>query len=357
MGHSNVQSNREPPKIIYKLAAESISLSNAPAQLVGKILLNVQGLVYSIANSEDARSLGRRTRRIEELYKLNVSFKEGSVVMELSPALLVPTFDDVMLQAPTFEKASIFLGLLPHKDIEYDQLKKEIEKQIEDPRSRITTLNCLTQIIPPEGKEAEISFENINGRSSEIELHDELLKRRVKQLLREEMKNYELEIFGVISRIKDDVPFPSFFVKDWSGKLVKIQMPEEKQHQILEYLANRVPIRLTGVGNKKRSLEVSDLDEIEPSNKICIDSIHGLKLKTEIVAELSYERYDNESDYWVVGNDDLGAYGVDLTVEKAKKMFIEDLYSEYITYKDLNEQELTAKAVSLKRKLIDLFGQ
>lgn len=275
--------------------------------------------------------------------------------MEFSPTLLATTFDDITMQTPIFNKASKFLSLLPHKKVEYDQLRSEIEEQIDDPRSRITTLNCLKQLIPSEGKRAEITFKNINGESSKIELHDELLKRRVEQLLREEMKNYEVEVFGIVSRIKDDIPFPSFFVKDWSGKLVKVQMPEEKRHQILEYLAKRTPIKLIGVGNKKRSLEISDLDEIEPSTTISFESIHERKLKYEIEAKLSYERYENQSDYWVISSEEFGAFGVDSTVEKAKEMFVDDLYSEYTTYRELSDQELTGKALALKRKLIELF--
>lgn len=57
----------------------------------------------------------------------------------------------------------------------------------------------------------------------------------------------------------------------------------------------------------------------------------------------------------MIGNDELGAYGVDSTVEKAKKMFEEDLHSEYLTYRDLQDEKLTDKALFLKRKLIDLF--
>jgi hypothetical protein len=343
------------PKIVYRLVAESISLSNVPAQLLGKILLNVQGLIYSIANSEADHVGGRRPKKTEELFSLNVSFSEGSVAMAFSPALLAPTLDDTMTQTPTFCRASNLLGLLMHKDVEYNEIKLEIEKQIDDPRSRITSLNCLKQLIPPEGKKAEMRFENINGAHSEIELHDELLKRRVEQLLREEMKNYEMEVFGVVTRIKDDMPSPSFFVKNWSGKLAKVQMPEEKRHLILNYLANMVPIRLTGAGTKKRSLEISDLDEIEPNTKIFIDSIREIKLNSIIEAELSYERHDNESDYWVISNDELGAYGVDSTVDKAEEMFKEDLYCEYLTFKDLSDNDLTGKALVLKGKLIDLF--
>jgi hypothetical protein len=144
-------------------------------------------------------------------------------------------------------------------------------------------------------------------------------------------------------------------VKDWSGKLIKVQMPEERRDEILDYLAHRVPIKLTGAGNKRRLLEIADLDEIEPNTRVSIDSIRGMKFKAPIEAELSYERYDEESDYWVVGNDEFGAYGVDSTVDKAKEMFKEDLYSEYIAYKDLSDAKLTDKALNLKKKFISLF--
>ena len=90
-----------------------------------------------------------------------------------------------------------------------------------------------------------------------------------------------------------------------------------------------IPIKLTGIGTKKRFLEITDLDELEIYNEILLDSIHDTKLKAPINAKVSYERV-NDSDYAIIGNDELGVYGVDSTVNKAKEMFDEDLYSKYI---------------------------
>ena len=346
---------KEPPKIVYKLEGDAISLSNAPAQFIGEVLLNMQGLIYSIAGSQNAYVGGRRPKKIEELYTLNVSFEEGSFEMEFTPALLAPDLEDTIAQIPTFNKASNFLGVLPHRNVDYEELKLEVERQIDNPKSRIATLNHLRRLIPPDGKKAKIRFENINGNGSEIELHDDVLKRRVEQLLREEMKNYEIEISGVVSRIKDDVPFPSFFLKDWSGKLVRVQMPEEKRGIILDYLANRVPIKLIGAGNKKKLLEISDLIEIEPNTEVLIESSHDITFKSPIKAKLAYERYDEKSDFWVVSSEELGIYGVEDTVEKAKKAFENELHIDYMAYKDIDDTQLTQKALELKRKLIGIF--
>lgn len=348
---SELEASRKRPAIIYKFEADSTTLSNAPAQLIGNILVSMQGLIYSLAGAGS----GRRSKKDQNLYLLNVNFKPGSINMEFSPASLDITLDDSIRQTPIFNKASEFLSTLPRRNIEYSELKQEVEKQIDDPRSRITTLNALKRLLPPPGNKAEVTFRNINRDMSKTELHDDLLKRRVEMLLSEELKKYDVEVFGVISRIKDDAPSPSFYVKDWSGKLVKVQMPEEKRDEIIDYLAHRMPIRLTGAGNKKRSLEIYELDEIEPNTQIIINSIRGKEFKDPIEAQLSYEKHDEESDYWVVGNDEFGAYGVDLTVEKAKDMFKEDLYSEYVAYKDLSDDTLTDKAINLKRKLISLF--
>jgi hypothetical protein len=43
--------------------------------------------------------------------------------MEFAPALLAPTLEDIMIQAPIFNKASNFLGMLPQRDVEYGELK------------------------------------------------------------------------------------------------------------------------------------------------------------------------------------------------------------------------------------------
>ena len=347
---SELEVSSKKPAIIYKLEADTASINNAPAQLVGKILVAMQGLIYSLAGA----NIGRRSKRDEELYSLNVNFKSGSIDLEFSPGVLAATFDDMMEQTPVFNKASKFLGLLPQRDMEYSELKSEVEKQIDDNRTRITALNSLLQLIPPLGNEAEITFKNINGDATRTKLQDRFLKDRVEKLLKEEIKKHDIEVFGVIQRFKDDAPGPSFIVKDGHGKFIKVRLPDEKRDEVLDYLHRRVPIRLTGAGNKKKSLEIFDLDELEPNTQLSIESVHGIKLKSPLEAQLSYEK-DEESDYWVIGNDEFGAYGVDFDVDKARKMFAEDLCFKYINFKDLSDDKLTEKALNLKKKLIRLF--
>ena len=110
-------------------------------------------------------------------------------------------------------------------------------------------------------------------------------------------------------------------------------------------------------GIKKRTLEITDLDEIEPNTNVTIDSIRDICLKTPVYAKLSYERHGKESDFWVVGNEELGVFGVEDTAEKAKDSFGNDLYIDYLAYKELDNTQLTDKALELKRKLIRIFEE
>ena len=274
--------------------------------------------------------------------------------MGFFPSLPEPSNEERESQLIVLHKASNFISLLPRRDLEYDELKLELENEIVDPGLRIATLNSLKQLLPPKGIEAIIKFSNLNG-TPDIKLHDEILKRKIERLLKEEMKNHEFEEKGVITRIKDDAPFPHFTVKNYLGKSIKIKLTEDKRDEIVEFLSRRTPIRLTGVEIKKKNLKIVELDEIEPHDLILIDSVDDIKLNEPIEAKLSLDKYDDESEYWVVGNDEFGAYGVDSTVVKAEEMFREDLHSQYIAYKDIDDNKLTDKALDLKRKIIDLF--
>lgn len=355
-GDASVDQEREqikkpPPEIVYKLVDESFSLKSAPAQLLGKVLFNMQGLVSSVASSTD----GRKSRKLEDLYSLNVGFEDGCLEMKFFPADSQTVFGNNIMerpQTPVFLKTSKLVSILSERNITDDYLKDEIKKQIEDPKARIKVLNCLKGLIPID-KEAKLEFKNVNGGISQIELHDVVFKGRVLRLLKEERKKYETEVFGVISRIRDDAP-PSFSVLDWSGNIVKVEMPDDIRVQILDYFASKIPIRLMGVGSKKKGIE--DLGEIEPYTKMSIDSVHNMTLKSSINAKVSFEKSEeNKEDYWVVGNDDLGIYGVDDTVEKAIEMFKNDLYDDYIAYRDIPDNQLTNRALSLKRELTKIF--
>jgi len=350
-----------PPKFIYKLEGESISLKKIPAELIGRVLVNVQSLIYSVGRYSwpDVSVQGRRPKIIEDLYSLNVGFSEGCVELQFNPSQIQYSLEDPSrtIQEPAFSKLAILFGVLSGPDDKgYDDVKGEVKKIIEDPKTRVAILNHINRIIPPSNMHAKVKIEDVHLENPEIDIQHVYFRERVLKLLEEETENDEVKIRGAIVRIKDDVPNSLFWVKRDSGSLAKVCLPEDMRSQIIGYLADRTPVSISGIGQKiGRTLEIIELDSIKESAKIIIDTALDIKLQTPIEATLSYERYDEDDEFWVVSNNELGINGVDETVDKAREIFEESLYEDYLVYKDIEDNRLSDKALLLKKQLIDLF--
>ncbi len=177
----------------------------------------------------------------------------------------------------------------------------------------------------------------------------------MENILKGEIEEDKIEIEGVIVRLKDDSPNPVFWIKTFSSNLSKVRLPQERRAEVIRYLSERVPIRLCRVGTKKNHAKV-EIDGIEENRELTIEHIGDNFLKEPIKVEVSFEKYDDEDDFWVVSNEELGVAGVDDTVEKAKKVFEEDLYEYYQFYRKISDTELTERTKRIKEKLIQIFG-
>ncbi len=98
-----------------------------------------------------------------------------------------------------------------------------------------------------------------------------------------------------------------------------------------------------------------EINGIEENKELIIDHIGENLLRKPIKAEVSFEKYDDKDDFWVVGNEELGVVGVDDTIEKARRVFEEDLYEYYQFYKGIPNNELTERTLRIKKKLIQIF--
>lgn len=106
---------------------------------------------------------------------------------------------------------------------------------------------------------------------------------------------------------------------------------------------------------KKNDISTVVTDAIEEHSELIIDHIGDNFLKEPIKAEVSFEKYDEKDDFWVVSNEELGVVGVDDTVEKARKEFEEDLYEFYQYYKAIPDDKLCERTKKIKEKLIQAF--
>jgi hypothetical protein len=182
-----------------------------------------------------------------------------------------------------------------------------------------------------------------------------ILKDHVSSDLGEETEPNRLEIEGVIVRLKDDSPDPVSWIKTFDNKLSKIGPPRERRTKVVKFLTERVPVKVFGVRAKKEFAEVMKIDGIEENTEIIIDHSGEYLLKESIRAEVSFEKYDDKDDFWVVSNEELGVVGVDDTVEKARKVFEENLYEYFLFYRGIPDSELSERTLKIKERLIQIF--
>ena len=348
--------------VLYKIEGDNISIDRAPAELIGNILLNFQGLVYSLGQyyDQEDRMYGRRTKNIEDRYSLRVSFEEGSVVLRMSTfheqLMLHPSDESPEMksrQENVFYKLQELLVSLQDGGRDYRSKVRDI---IPDHSARFTVFNYLNELLPGDRIQESIVFQDSAGQAVAIEMNKKILKDRVSDGLKEEIETDRLEVEGVIVRLKDDSPDPVFWIKTFDNRLSKISLPRERRTKVIRFLTERVPVKVFGVGTKKKYAEVIEIDGIEENAELIIDHIGENLLKEPIRAEVSFEKYDDKDDFWVVSNEELGVVGVDDTVEKARKVFEEDLYEYFLFYRKVPDNELSERTLKIKEKLIKIFS-
>ncbi|KYK38561.1 MAG: hypothetical protein AYK18_16980 [Theionarchaea archaeon DG-70] len=348
--------------VLFEIKGDDISIDKAPAELIGNVLLNFQGLIFSLGQYFDHEGpmYGRRAKRIEEKYTLKVSFEKGSIALRMSPY-----YDHPVLYPPeglphlktkqeyVFYKLRELLVSLQGEEEDY---RSKVENLVPNHIARFKIFNYLNELLPKNNIQVNMTFFDSPEQTTTILMDKAILKNRISSVLREEAEKDRIEIEGVIVRLKDDSPDPVFWVKTFDSKLSKVTLPRERRPKVIKYLSERVPIRLFGVGTKKKHAEIVEIDEIEEKRELIIDSVGDNPLKEPIAAEVSFEKYDDKDDFWVVGNKELGVVGVDDTVEKARTVFEEDLYEYYQFYKGIPDNELTERTMRIKKKLIQIFG-
>lgn len=347
--------------VLYKIEGDDISVKKAPVELIGNILLNFQGLIYSLGQycDQEGRMYGRRTKNIEDRYALKVSFEEGSVILRMSPFYEHPVlYPNEELPEQKTKQEYVFYRLrelLVSLQDGGEDYRSNVESLISDHVARFRIFNYLNELLPQNNIPESIVFYDPQGQPITIEMNRRVLKDRVSNVLREESEKDRLEIEGVIVRLKDDSPDPVFWIKTFDNKFSKISLPRGRRTEVIRYLAEKVPIRVVGIGTKKHA-EIIEIDGIEENKEIIIDHIGENLLEKPIKAEVSFEKYDDKNDFWIVSNEELGAVGVDDTVEKARKVFEEDLYEYYQFYKGIPDNELTERTQKIKEKLTLLIS-
>lgn len=146
-------SSKEGPSIIYKLEGKEISIDNAPANLVGNVLLNMQNLVSSLGSYHEKKGYidKRKAKITESIYTLSVSFSRGSLALSFESPYEQQIIDetDQSLQGKTFESIyNILSELTADERDNTNAFNKKLSNIVDDPRTIRRVFNYVNELIP-----------------------------------------------------------------------------------------------------------------------------------------------------------------------------------------------------------------
>jgi hypothetical protein len=351
----------EAVSVTYRLEGNDISLEKAPVEIVGKVLLNMQGLVSSIGQYHEEKEYinKKKIKGLGSNYNLSVSFKSGSLALGFTTPYEQKIIGEIItesLQKMVFETLANVLSVLSQEDKDDTEVNKEIGRLIDDPATRYRMYSHAKGLLPVRRDHtATMNFAGIGKKTEQILLNKGIMKTRINKGLLEKTPNvFEVEEKGAIVGVRIDSLNPHFMIKQVDGHYTKISLEETMKNEIIRYFANKIPIKIRGIVNKERMqlskmVEISDIEEYR---HLMIESAKEIFLSKPIETEISYEESDN---YWFLSNDKLGIHAVGKDIDDAKAMFEERLLLDYEMYKDTPDEELTEDAIELKRELISLF--
>lgn len=329
--------------LCFKLCGQGVSINSIPADVMGRLLINAQAIIYDIASSSvfDRSIKGRRPDKIKELFRAAIrSVSSGSVVIELS--------DFQHTKATIYNDELVFDNIVTELDQVISNFEQGIDAIPPDQTQLYTKISGYIGDITQDDK-ISVHFSACIDKN-DMKWHDlkhEGLRKTISLVQQKYVHQSRQKVDGVIARFKLDGPERYICIKTTDGHIIRIDFGLVELSDIFQYI-QEVPITITGLVHKcghKEYFEVVDsIETMKPLN------IYHPKLKIKFNVIPSFEFFD-EKDFWVANAQELSIDAIGPTLEDA----IDDLKDRIETACDIYllepDENLTSDAIQLKKKL------
>lgn len=324
-------------EIVVKLQGAKITEEGVEAYSLGNFLLDFQSTVARISQMSVGKS--KNTKEITKMYLKSIT--KGSAILSFGSGIHDTIDHETDLKMAYDDLKRIFQVM----DKSPEEGRKELIENHKDTVSRL---------------KLELSLMNIVKSPFEITLYDatdtgvkvnKTWLKYVSGWIDEDQKETPQSIKGVIIRIKGDKPDRTFTILDENGKLVKCDLNQELEIDVLSKF--KLPVEIQGILKKNlKTPKVIEVKGLVPLNSFRTNDIASLRLTKTV--EINVE-YDDE--IWCLSIPQLNANGCGYSLNKALEDLRESILGGYEIYvKDLKEDELSEKALELRRNLLSLLG-
>ncbi len=327
----------EHNEIIVKLQGAKIIDGRIEAHSLGNFLLNFQSTVDRIYQRNLSKT--KIKKEMTKMYLKKIS--PGSAILAFESGSQ-KTLEPVSNLMKAYNELKHLFQVI---DRSPEEGRKELIQSFEDTVSRLRIELGLRSIV-----EDPFDITLYDGTGSEVKVNKDRLEY-VYKWIEEDQKEMPQSIKGVIIRIKGDEPERTFTIMDENGKLVTCAYKEELEGNVISEFKS--PVEIYGILKKKpRTPKVKEIIDLKPLSFLVSNEIASLRLNNSV--EINVE-YDDE--IWCLNVPPLNANGCGYTLNRALEDLKESILGAYEIYvKDRREEELSEKAIELRKRLLSLVG-
>ena len=336
-------------KFSLHLTGSEIGSKKAPIDVIGKILIEFNRLIYNISTATEKIPKKSKDRKhfFNERKLYFTGYDGGSAELEIST-----TNQNTLTGEPKIVSLlnTAFEYFDEIRETEEEIAYKKITDRFSNNDIRPKILRNYQNLI----SQPNVSIE-IKSSASIINLPkkiDHTYYQRVGNWLQREYEKTEIEKIGTIKRIKADGKDRYFTFFDETDTPIKCVFKEEQESNIIDLF--KIPSKLIGIEARVKTKRfVGEVLEIMRIEKIYLTSQDYLPLLKPIPIEIEYEQ---DLEAYIGIYEELGIRVIDECIEGLKEEFIIQLDFMVDTYIIQNYQKITQNlrtAVEKLRIIID----
>lgn len=331
-------------EMVFKICGDKVSSKSIPADVLGRILLRTQGLVYDVVDHRWYPQGKKKpsSQEYKKIFRIAITdIRDGSAEIVLGSMGIS--------QDTVFPEEQFFSNVGREVNDVLDVLESGIENIEEDNYGFYNKISRHIRDMTY-SDDYEISFRSeINKNMSWHNLKNEKIKRTMDEL-DEKLIDERAEIVkGVIVRIKRDGNDRYFTVKTDEGKIIKASLDDISITEIGDYFLELQPVVIKGeIETKGRRKAFAEIDSIKKMEKFEY-SYEGFSKKIMVTPD--FQHIDGK-DYWIANCDELNLNGFGDTLNDSIDSLIESIEVACDIYLDETDGNLAMDARKFKRILL-----
>lgn len=338
-----------------ELSGDRIKTGSVPLDVLGRFLVEFQGLIISVAEATQAKPKNPKHRKAfyENLKFYASDIEEGSakIVIETQEQL---NLDDMYPVMDPLQKTLEGIDIIQEPD--EDQSYKKLERIYPRHDDRVHIFNRYKGIWAIPGVDISVTMPGDEwtkrGFKSKYTIQQSY-KPRIDKWLEKEIKKTTETVIGIITRIKGDGPDPYFTILDENRKPMEVHYKKEEEKDVINLYKS--PVKVRGIIKTiKTKTSIQSLLALEPLESITVDKDECAVLLDPLNFVLEYH---DDRDEFAAANEDIGINVTSDTIGQLKEKILallDFMVDYYLVQKEGNVSDELQKSIDNLSQMVDI---